>query len=90
MRRIFSALGIIALCAMILTGAGKKESTESVTLNVFAAASLTEALNEIAELYKKAAPEVTLSFNLIPAAHCKRRLKTARRRICSSRRDSGR
>jgi molybdate transport system substrate-binding protein len=63
MRRIFSALGIIALCAIILTGAGIKEPTESVTLNVFAAASLTESLNEIAELYKKAAPKVTLSFN---------------------------
>jgi molybdate transport system substrate-binding protein len=36
---------------------------KSVTLNVFAAASLTEALNEIAVLYKAKNPEVTLSFN---------------------------
>jgi len=63
-RRIFFTLGIIALCAMILTGAGRKEApSQPVTLNVFAAASLTEALDEIAGLYKTAAPGVTLSFN---------------------------
>ncbi|GBU26440.1 molybdenum ABC transporter, periplasmic molybdenum-binding protein ModA [Fibrobacteria bacterium R8-3-H12] len=35
----------------------------AVPLTVFAAASLTEALNEIATLYKAAAPEATLAFN---------------------------
>ncbi|MEG1471555.1 MAG: molybdate ABC transporter substrate-binding protein, partial [Clostridia bacterium] len=32
-------------------------------LVVFAAASMTESLNEIAKLYQKAAPDVTLVFN---------------------------
>ena len=36
---------------------------EPVELTVFAAASLTEALNQIAEDYKAVAPNVTLTFN---------------------------
>ena len=36
---------------------------EPVELIVFAAASMTETLNEIAELYKEVAPNVTLTFN---------------------------
>ena len=39
------------------------ENTESVDLIVFAAASMTETLNEIAEMYKEVAPNVTLIFN---------------------------
>jgi len=37
--------------------------SEPVELTVFAAASLTEALEEIAGLYKAVAPHVTISFN---------------------------
>lgn len=36
---------------------------EQVELTVFAAASMTETLEQIAELYKSVAPNVTLSFN---------------------------
>ena len=36
---------------------------EPVELIVFAAASMTETLTEIAELYKTAAPEVTITYN---------------------------
>lgn len=36
---------------------------EPVTLNVFAAASMTETLTEIQKMYKEAAPNVTLVFN---------------------------
>ena len=64
MRRFLLTLGTMALCAMILTSAARRESpAESVTLNVFAAAGLSDALNEIAELYKSAAPHVTLLIN---------------------------
>ena len=38
-------------------------AAESVELIVFAAASMTETLTEIAELYKNVAPNVTLVFN---------------------------
>ncbi len=39
------------------------ETSEPVELTVFAAASLTETLNQIAEDYKTVAPDVTLTFN---------------------------
>lgn len=39
------------------------ETTEPVELTVFAAASLTETLNQIADDYKTVAPDVTLTFN---------------------------
>ena len=52
----------MAVClALGICGCSKKE--EKVELIVFAAASMTETLNSIAELYKKAAPNVTLTFN---------------------------
>ena len=40
-----------------------RPGAESAELIVFAAASMTETLTEIAELYKSAAPNVTLVFN---------------------------
>lgn len=39
------------------------ENAETVELTVFAAASMTETLTEITELYKEVAPDVTLVFN---------------------------
>ena len=54
-----------------LAGCGTSVATETkenaeaaeVTLNVFAAASMTETLTEIQEMYKEVAPNVTLVFN---------------------------
>lgn len=54
-----------------LAGCGTSQATETkenaeaaeVTLNVFAAASMTETLTEIQEMYKEVAPNVTLVFN---------------------------
>lgn len=43
--------------------ASAETAGEPVELVVFAAASLTETLNELAEAYKTVAPEVTLTFN---------------------------
>jgi molybdate transport system substrate-binding protein len=56
---------LMALC-MTVWGGGKKDSTASedrIELVVFGAASMTETLEQIAELYKKTAPNVTLVFN---------------------------
>lgn len=39
------------------------EEADPVTLNVFAAASMTETLTQIQEMYKEVAPNVTLVFN---------------------------
>jgi molybdate transport system substrate-binding protein len=68
MKKTFFALTVTALCATVLSGCGKQQASSEiaakpVALTVFAAASLTEALTEIAELYKAAAPDVTLTFN---------------------------
>ncbi len=62
------SLGLLAGCgdnnvdhtSEISTATNLEQSTE---LTVFAAASMTETLTEIAEMYKKVAPEVSLSFN---------------------------
>ena len=60
MKRIIAVL--LAVCLILgICGCSKKD--EKVELIVFAAASMTETLNSIAELYKKAAPNVTLTFN---------------------------
>ena len=45
------------------TAAEETAETDPVTLNVFAAASMTETLTEIQEMYKEVAPNVTLVFN---------------------------
>ena len=45
------------------SAAASDARAEPVELTVFAAASMTETLNEIAELYKAVAPNVTLTFN---------------------------
>jgi molybdate transport system substrate-binding protein len=70
MKKAFFALTAATLCAAFFTGCGDSKKTQSppaetkpVALNIFAAASLTEALTEIAMQYKTAAPAVTLTFN---------------------------
>ena len=43
--------------------ATEEPAAEPVELIVFAAASMTETMTEIAELYKAVAPEVTITYN---------------------------
>ena len=73
MRKLLSLLLALSL-VLALTACGSKDdgandagtqddAAEPVELIVFAAASMTEALNEIAEMYKEVAPNVTLTFN---------------------------
>ena len=45
------------------SAAEETAEAEPVTLNVFAAASMTETLTEIQEMYQEVAPNVTLVFN---------------------------
>ena len=70
LRKVFTC---VTMCFMVLplAGCGTSQATETkenaeaaeVTLNVFAAASMTETLTEIQEMYKEVAPNVTLVFN---------------------------
>ena len=71
------ALSLALSLVLALTACGQKDTApdttqtddpqtdqaEPVELIVFAAASMTETLTEIAELYKTAAPEVTITYN---------------------------
>lgn len=64
------ALSLALAMGLTACGGSKEEAPETeqngeeqTELMIFAAASMTETLTEIAELYKEAAPEVTLTFN---------------------------
>lgn len=66
MKRMISMLLVISImvCGLIGCGSNHPSSKEDeIELTVFAAASMTETLNRIAECYKKVAPEVKLVFN---------------------------
>lgn len=57
------AMSTVLAAGMALTaGCGSKEA-ENVEVTVFAAASMTETLTEISEMYSEVAPNVTLVFN---------------------------
>lgn len=68
MKKIAAMLLTFCMTIGMLVGCGSgeakpAENTETVELTVFAAASMTETLTEIAELYKEVTPNVTLVFN---------------------------
>ena len=64
MKRMLALFLVLMMLCALLAGCGKKaDAPENVELTVFAAASLTETLNEIAENYRTVAPNVTLHFN---------------------------
>lgn len=79
MKKIFALLTALCLMMTMLAGCGASSTStdsdsnlpdsvpaddaEPIELVVFAAASLTETLNEIAENYKTVAPNVTLVYN---------------------------
>ena len=71
--RLLSALLAGALCVSLAAcggtnaadsaGASSSQDAEPVELTVFAAASMTETLSEIADLYKVEAPNVSIVYN---------------------------
>ena len=63
MKKLLTASLALALTLSLAACGGEPAKEENVDLTVFAAASLTEALNEIAQDYKSVAPDVTLTFN---------------------------
>lgn len=70
-----SAASSQAASASSEAAASSEASGESVQLTVFAAASLTETLNEIAEQYKTVAPNVELVFNFDSSGTLKTQIK---------------
>ena len=74
MKKLLSLLLALALVFSLAACSSKTDDTttdgtqgdanaESVDLVVFAAASMTETLNEIAEMYKEVAPNVNITYN---------------------------
>jgi len=74
MKKLLSLLLALALVFSLAACGSKTDDTttdhtqgdanaESVALVVFAAASMTETLNEIAEIYKEVAPNVNITYN---------------------------
>ena len=61
MKRKLTALILALLLGLSLTACGKQE--DSTELIVFAAASMQETMEEIAQLYKAVAPDVTITYN---------------------------
>ena len=72
-KNCFARFAAAALSLAMLAGCGASQSSDSAAvdtgsadsaeLTVFAAASMTETLNQIAEDYKAVDPNVTLTFN---------------------------
>jgi molybdate transport system substrate-binding protein len=56
---ILSAFVLLAACGVTAA----ETTTQQTELVVFAAASMTEAMTQIAEMYKTVAPDVTLTYN---------------------------
>jgi len=65
MKKLISLLTAVILAAACLTACSSSGTTTAapVELIVFAAASMTETLNEIGSMYTAAHPNVTLTFN---------------------------
>jgi len=61
-KRLIVLVPLVLAAGAAAYGSGKKDA-QSTELVVFAAASMTETLQEIAILYKAAAPDVNLIFN---------------------------
>ena len=56
-------LTLLAAAALLMTGCGGGSQPQTVELHVSAAASLTNAMNDLAELYAKDNPNVKITFN---------------------------
>ncbi|MFR5640394.1 MAG: hypothetical protein ACLUDF_04825 [Butyricicoccus sp.] len=92
-KNCFARFAAAALSLAMLAGCGASQSSDSAAedtgsadsaeLTVFAAASMTETLNRIAEDYKVVDLNVTLTFNLPPAT-CSPRSRRARTATHSS------
>ncbi len=62
MKKILAAMASAPVIAAFSGACGGTASQEPVELTVFAAASMTETMEEIAQLYSQVAPNVTIVY----------------------------
>jgi|GEM_PF-6469148 len=83
-----STVLLLAVAVSILVAAcgsnSQSSSAKQTELTVSAAASLTDALNEIQPLFEKAHPDIKLVFNLAHRERCSSRSSRELRRTCFS------
>ena len=63
LKRAVFFFSIIIFCSVLVTAAPRVVFAADKTVTVFAAASMTESMNRIAERYKKVAPDVKIVYN---------------------------
>lgn len=56
-------ISLIFLIPLLMMGCSPRSGADPVTLNIFAAASLTDAFTEIGEMFEAAHPRVRVAFN---------------------------
>lgn len=61
LKRFAPVIGVLLLCAAVF--AVPQQAFAATEVTVFAAASMTESMNQIAELYQKVAPGVKIVYN---------------------------
>ena len=85
MKKLIAMLLAVCMAAVVLTGCGAPASTpaepenapaETTDLVVFAAASLTETLEQIAESYKSVDPSINLVFNFDSSGTLKKQIES--------------
>lgn len=89
MKKLWMGLlaGMLCLSACTANPAPNEDENNAAKpaeLLISAAASMTDCLTELAELYKAAAPNVTLTLPLVQAALCRVKLKRERLPMCLS------
>ena len=63
LKRALFFISIVIFCSVLVIAASRPALAANKTVTVFAAASMAESMNQIAELYKKIAPDVRIIYN---------------------------
>ena len=63
LKRALFFISIVIFCSVLVIAASRPALAANKTVTVFAAASMAESMNQIAELYKKIAPDVRIICN---------------------------
>lgn len=63
LKRAVFFVSVVVYCSAVFMAAPHAVFAADKTVTVFAAASMTESMNQIAELYKKVAPDVKIVYN---------------------------